>query len=295
MKPATALDDQTSAAEMRQGMTWVLLDMALVSAMTVMVKKGGVDFPAVQMVFFRSLVGLVAVLPLVLRHWRVIRQTRNVKRNVFRVTCNAVALSCNWGALTILPLATANAIGFLRPLIVMVMAIFLLSERVTGWRWAGAALGLMGVGVMLLPSLTGMGEAQDHLLGYAFAGGAILFGAMATIQTRALKGENTTVMMVFYTVGLTLFTAIPAFFVWQPVALHHLPHLLGIGIIAQVAQYCYLRGYQLAPASKLAPLGYLSLIFATVMGYVFFDEVPTVYTAGGAIVIIIGLIVARRA
>ncbi|WP_157115660.1 DMT family transporter [Ketogulonicigenium robustum] len=285
--------DDTPAADVRQGMLWVLLDMALVSSMTVLVKKGGADFPAVQMVFFRSLVGLVAVLPLVWRNWAAIRQTRNAKRNVLRVTCNAVALSSNWGALTILPLATANAIGFLRPLVVMVMAIFLLGERVTGWRWCGAALGLLGVGVMLLPRLTGFGE-EDLGLGYLFAGGAILFGAMATIQTRALKGENTTVMMVFYTLGLTLFTAIPAMLVWQPVSIGQLPLLLGIGIIAQVAQYCYLRGYQLAPATRLAPLGYLSLIFATIMGYTFFDEIPTLYTLGGALVIILGLVVARR-
>jgi S-adenosylmethionine uptake transporter len=101
-----------------------------------------------------------------------------------------------------------------------------------------------------------------------------------------LHYENTTVMMVFYTAGLTLITFIPALFVWQPVRSEDWPALLGIGLLAQIGQFCFLRAYQIASASLLAPFGYLSIVFATASGYVFFGEVPELRTLIGIIVII---------
>src|SRR5690606_34058083 len=118
---------------------------------------------------------------------------------------------------------------------------------------------------------------------------SVLFGSLATVQTRALKDEDTTVLMVFYTVGLSVFTAVPAAFVWQPVALADWPTLLAIGVLAQVGQYCYLRAYQSADANVLAPLGYLSIVFATAAGYFFFGEVPGWTTLFGAAIVVSAL------
>ena len=265
------------------GMIWLLCDMSLVTIMTVLVKIGGADYPAVQIVFIRSLVGLVSVLPLAWRHRQALRNTRQWGRHAFRVFCNTAALNANFAALTALPLALVNAIGFMRPLVVLALAGIMLGERSGPWRWVGAVIGFCGVLVMVAP-----GEVSWNA-GIFAALAAVLFGSLATVQTRALKGENTTVLMVFYTVGLTVFSAIPAALTWQPIDPSSLPLLLGIGVIAQIAQYCYLRAYQSTPANVLAPLSYLSIIFASLAGFLAFGEVPAWTTIAGIVIILAAL------
>ena len=270
------------------GMAWLMGDMVLVTVMTVLVKLGGADYPAVQMVFIRSLVGLVSVLPLAWRHRLALRQTRHWGRHAFRVFCNTAALNANFAALTALPLALANAIGFMRPLVVLALATFMLGERSGPWRWVGAGIGFAGVLLMVAP-----GEIAWNG-GILAALAAVAFGSLATVQTRALKGENTTMLMVFYTVGLTLFTAIPAAIAWQPVTPSAWPLLLGIGVLAQIGQYCYLRAYQASPANVLAPLGYLSIVLASIAGYLAFGEIPAWTTLAGIVIILFALILTAR-
>ncbi|SFD33038.1 DMT family transporter [Devosia psychrophila] len=199
--------------------------MFLVTVTTVLVKLGGATLTAVQMVFIRSLIGLVTVLPLAWRHRHALRQTRQWGRNSFRVLCSTLALSANFAALTALPLALVNAIGFMRPLVVLALATWLLGKRSGPWRWIGAAVGFAGVIVMVGPSQVAWN------LDLAAALAMVVFGSLATVQTRAPAGENTTVLMVFYTVGLTFFTAVPALFVWQPVASADWPLLLAICVL----------------------------------------------------------------
>lgn len=272
----------------RSGVAWLLSDMLLVTVMTVLVKLGGASYPAVQMVFIRSLIGLVSVLPLAWRHRHALRQTRQWGRHSFRVLCNTLALNANFAALTALPLALANAIGFMRPLVVLALATWLLGERSGVWRWVGAAIGFAGVLIMVSP-----GEVPWSI-GILAALASVLFGSLATVQTRALAGENTTVLMVFYTVGLTVFTALPALASWQPVAVADWPLLLAIGVLAQLGQYCFLRAYQSTPANVLAPIGYLSIVLASLAGYLAFGEIPAPTTIAGAAVIIGALVLTSR-
>ena len=268
----------------REGVLWVLADMVLVSGgMTALVKAQGMVYPAFQLVFIRSLIGLMFILPLIWRHRHHIRHTRHPWKNISRISCNAIALTSQFLAYTMLPLAVVNALSFSRPLITMAMAVAFLGETVSRLRWVGAALAFAGVLVMLAPG------GVEWNLGLLAVFCTVVFGSLAIIQTRALRDENTTVMMVFYTVGLAVITAVPAIFVWQPVKpLDWIP-LLGIGLLAQAGQYCFLRAYRLAEASVLAPIGYLSIVETTAAGYIFFGEVPDKRIVIGAVLILIAL------
>lgn len=268
----------------RAGIGWLLLDMTLVSGgMTALVKAQGVTYPAFQLVFIRAMIGLMFILPLIWRHRREMARVKYPWRNIFRICCNAIALTSNFIAITLLPLATVNAVGFSRPLVTMAMAVAFLGESVSRFRWAGACLAFVGVLVVIGPG------GAEFGVGVLVVLVSVVFGALAVIQTRALRQENTTVMMVFYTVGLAVITAVPAIFVWQPVKpLDWIP-LLGIGLLAQAGQYCFLRAYRLAEASVLAPIGYLSIVVTTAAGYIFFGEVPDKRIVIGAVLILIAL------
>ncbi|QOF74680.1 DMT family transporter (plasmid) [Aminobacter sp. SR38] len=268
----------------REGIVWVLADMLLVSGgMTALVKAQGLVYPAFQLVFIRAMIGLLFILPLIWRHRHHIRHTRHPWQNVSRISCNAIALTSQFMAYTLLPLAVVNALSFSRPLVTMAMAVAFLGETVSRLRWVGAAFAFAGVLVMLAPG------GVEWNLGLLAVFATIVFGSLAIIQTRMLRDENTTVMMVFYTVGLAVITAVPAIFVWQPVKTFDWVPLLGIGLLAQAGQYCFLRAYRLADASVLAPIGYLSIVITTAAGYVFFAEVPDQRIVIGAIVILAAL------
>ena len=268
----------------RAGIGWLLMDMSLVSGgMTALVKAQGVTYPAFQLVFIRAMIGLIFILPLIWRHRGEMARVKYPWRNLFRICCNAIALTSNFVAITLLPLATVNAVGFSRPLVTMAMAVVFLGEKVSRYRWVGACLAFVGVLVVIGP---GGAEINAGVLVVLVS---VVFGALAVIQTRALRQENTTVMMVFYTVGLAVITAVPAIWTWKPVMALDWVALLAIGLLAQMGQYCFLRAYRIADASVLAPVGYLSILFVIAVGYFLFGEVPEARVVLGIAIILVSL------
>lgn len=277
------------AADRSAGVVWLLADMTLVAIMAAIVKAQGATYPAVQLVFLRAVIGLLAIAPLVWRHRARVIGTRRPARHLFRVACNAAALTGNFAALAALPLALVTAIGFTRPLVTMALAVLLLGERVAAARWLYAAAGLVAVVAMVAP---GVAAAEAGLLA---AGASVLFGSLATVQTRALRTESPTTLMVFYTLGLGVLTAPFAAMAWVPVAGGDVVAIVCAGLLAQAGQYCFLRAYRAAPASVLAPIGYLSLVFAAATGFLVFGERPTWTMAAGAALIVVILHLDARA
>jgi drug/metabolite transporter (DMT)-like permease len=226
---APADDGRPRRAPDREAVAWLLTDMVLVAGgMTALVKAQGLAYPAIQLVFIRAMVGLLFILPLIWRARAHVLRPKHPWKNVSRVVCNAIALSSQFLAYTLMPLAVVNALLFGRPLLTMAMGVTMLGERVSRTRWIGAGVALAGVAIMLSPD---GGVAWNF--GLLAVAANVVFGSLAVIQTRAMHDENTIVMMVFYTVGLAAFTAIPAAFAWKPVATVDWIPLLGIGLLAQ--------------------------------------------------------------
>jgi drug/metabolite transporter (DMT)-like permease len=264
----------------RLGAAFILADMTLVVTMTAIVKLAGSAFPAVQLVFLRASVGLILVLPLVWKYRSEVFDTQRIRGHLGRVLCNALALSCNFAALIALPLSLVTAIAFTRPFVVMGLAAAMLGERASLARWLASLVCFGGVLIMTNPG----SMAWD--LGLAAAFGSVLFGSLAVIQVRRLKGEHTVLLMLFYTLGLTALTAVPAGFVWVQPKGSDIPALVAIGLLAQLAQFWFLRAHQLAEIRALAPLGYLSIVLSMLADYAVFDLSPTWSAILGASVIV---------
>lgn len=139
------------SASLRTGVGWLLMDTTLVTIMTSLVKAGSATYLAMQMVFVRALIGLVFIIPLIWRHRAALRSPQKPLRNISRIACNTIALSANFLALGLLPLAVVNAIGFSSPAVTMFLAVFPLGETVSRVRWVGAILAFGGVLFMLAP------------------------------------------------------------------------------------------------------------------------------------------------
>ncbi|KLK90117.1 multidrug transporter [Microvirga vignae] len=279
----------SSPVPMWRSAGWLLLDMALVSTMQAIVKAEGETYPAVQLVFLRSLVGFISVAPLVWRHRAKLTNLSNIRSHLTRVGFNSIALTLNFAAFASLPLAVVTAIGFTRPIVLLVMAAFMLGESVSRTRYVFTMLGFLGVMIMVQP------DAIPWNMGLVAAFGSVFFGSLAVVQTRRLAGENTVVLMLFYTVGLTVLTAGPAAIVWVPIPWAAAPNIILVGILAQLGQYCWLQAYQKQEAQLLAPIGYLSIIFSGFAGWLFFEEVPSLSLCFGAAIVVLTTVLATPA
>lgn len=283
--------DEAPARSESRGALWLLADMALVTTMSALVKAGGAAYPAVQIVFFRCLVGFLAIAPLIWRERAAFADIERPLVHLARILSSAVALTANFTALVLLPLAFVTSIQFTRPLVLLGLAALLLKERVGRWAWLAGWLGLAGVAIAVLPKLTG---ADASWLGVIAAATSVLFGTLAVIATRRLRDSAPIVLMAGYTLGLALVTGVPAWLLWQPVAPGDMLLFIAIGLLAQAGQYCFLRAHKAASAATLAPLGYLHIALAALTGFLVFSEVPTAYTIAGGAVIVFAAMLSRR-
>ena len=259
---------------------WLLCDMCLHISALAMVKALGADYPAVQLVFLRAVTGLAVLLPWILSTHQNFVDIKNWRLHIARVFCSAVALSCGYYAVSRVPLALFTTINYLRPAILMLLAVVVLGEKINQWRWMAVALGFIGVIVAVFPIEY---TASTGLLALFFA---VLAGSIATILLRQLKGHSEIVMMVFYTAGIAFIAAPLTLVQWVPMSIEDTSIIIIIGVLAQVAQYCFLRAHWLGEAGFLGPLGYTSLFMSAVAGYVFFDEIPTISLVIGALIVL---------
>jgi S-adenosylmethionine uptake transporter len=271
-----------------RGAAWLVADMSLNIWALSIVKAMGADYPAVQIVFLRVCVGLVVIAPWIWRDRAAFGRIALPGLHLLRVGLSAVTLVASFFAIARMPFALFTAINFTRPLLLMVLAALLLSERITPRRWRGAGIALCGALIAVAPGLWS-GDGSPVGWGLASLCLAVTTGTLAIILTRRLKGAAEVVMMTFYTCGIAVLMAPLAWAMWQPVDPGHWPLLLLVGVCAQAAQVCFLRAHWLGDAGILANVSYLSLVLSTAAGFFLFAEVP-----GWPLLLGAGLIVAAN-
>lgn len=244
------------------------------------VKALGLGYPATQIVFLRACVGMIILLPWAIYARHSFIGIEQWKLHAFRIGLSAMALTSSFFAISRLPFALVSTISFTRPILTMIMAVIFLNETVSRRRWFAAALAFCGVLIALKPG------SVAFTWGLPAMGLAALCGTSAIIVTRKLVKAPTIVMMVFYTAGLTILTMPFAIGNWVKLPPEHIVPLLAIGAFAQCGQFCFLYAHTRAEAGFLAVLGYFSFVLSTAVGYLYFNEVPSLELWIGATIII---------
>ncbi len=260
--------------------------------------------PLGQTVFFRS---AFAILPVVMIYaWRrelmsAVRTTRPLG-HLGRGAISVCGMFLNFAALARLPLVDATAISFAAPLITVAFAAWFLGERVRIFRWSAVAVGFAGVIVMLWPYLNlsqyaaGGTATQVATIGAICALAGAFTNAGSVIQTRRLTDTETTSSIVFYfslICALAGLATLPFGWIWPDG--WQLAALIGTGLVGGLAHILLTASYRFAPASMVAPFDYTTMVWAFILGYAMFGEVPTIYVyVGSAIVAGSGLFVIWR-
>jgi drug/metabolite transporter (DMT)-like permease len=227
------------------------------------------------------------------RHRAALWQTRRTGLVVLRGLCLALASISMLAALRVMPVAETVAIIYITPVLVMLAAGTVLGERVSLWGWIGAAFGFAGVLLVARP-----GSGLDPW-GVALT---LMNACLATgyhLLTRVLARTETTMALMFHTalVGAVVFVSLAVVLGSGP-----LPGgldsglMVALGAVATAGHLMFTSAYREAPASTLAPVNYLHIAFATVLGWLVFSQIPDVLGfAGMGAIAAAGLLAAWRA
>jgi drug/metabolite transporter (DMT)-like permease len=262
----------------------------LLAVMSALVRFLGEKYPVGQTMFFRSAFAILPVL--VIFAWRnelaaAVRTSRPLG-HVGRGLISVLGMFCSFSALARLPIVDATAISFAAPLITVGMAAILLKERVRIYRWSAVIVGFLGILVMLMPNfdpaLRVAGAASS--VGMAFAIVGAFCNAGSVVQTRRLTQTETTSSIVFYFSVVCAVAGLATFpFGWLKPNWLELLALITVGLCGGVAHILLTESYRWAPASLIAPFDYTAMVWAFLLGYFFFHELPGIFVFAGAIII----------
>ena len=279
-----------------------LISALLFAFMSALVRQLGDVAPVGQMVFFRS---AFAILPVVLVYairgelataMRTSRPLGQLGRGLLSVG----GMFTNFSALTRLPLADATAISFASPLITVALAAIILKERVRIYRWSAVLIGFGGVIVMLIPHLD---IGRYAVIGGAAAAAGSMFAVISAfcnagtvIQTRRLTQSETTSSIVFYfSLVCAIAGALTLTFAWHSPTPRELIALIALGVLGGFSHILLTESYRYGTASLVAPFDYTSMLWALLLGYWLFGELPdTLVYVGASIVAAAGLFVIWR-
>jgi drug/metabolite transporter (DMT)-like permease len=211
--------------------------------------------------------------------------------HAFRLVIACVAQIGTFYAVIHLLLADATAISFSRPLFTTIIAVFLLSE-IVGWRrWTATAMGFIGVIVMVRPDA---GSIDPTVL-IAVATAAAFAFANVLIRVMA-KTEPPNRILFYYHGGAMILFILPTWFVWITPVPGDWLLLFAIGVLTTVGMIGFVRGFSVGEASAVGPMEYTRLIYAALLGYYLFAEIPDIWSGVGAAIIVGStLYIARRA
>jgi drug/metabolite transporter (DMT)-like permease len=293
------MDDSRTARPLR-GIALKLGSVLVFIVMASIVKATAPEIPPGQVVFARSFFAIpVIVVWLVLRRelrtgWR----TANPLGHFWRGLVGTTAMGLGFAGLGLLPLPEATAIGYAAPLLTVIFAAMFLGEEVRVFRMACVALGMAGVLIVVSPRLSLAPEAigQAETLGAVLVLASAVFAALAQVFIRKLVAtEGTAAIVLWFSVSASVLALVtlPWGWVWPSPRMGLL--LVSAGLLGGVGQILLTAAYRQADASLVAPFDYASMLFALLIGYAVFDEVPTATMLGGAaLVILAGILIIWR-
>jgi len=269
----------------------MLIGIAGFAVMDATIKWLAADYPVVQVAALRSWFGLPLLCLFALRGGGLRRlRTKRPAVHVGRyLLVLGLTLSFFW-ALSQMKLVDAIAITFAAPIFITALSMPLLRESVGLHRWLAVGIGFVGVLVMLRP---GPGVFQWAALVVLVS---VVFYALLMITTRAFKNtENPAALVLYPQLGMSLTGILLAPFFWVT------PNLVDLGLFAlagtfgSVGVMCVTHAFRLGPAAVITPFEYSALIWATLLGYFLWGELPDAITLlGAAIVISSGLYIVYR-
>lgn len=273
-----------------RGIAFMLLGTALFTFNDALGKWMMASVAVGQLLFIRSVTGLAVLLPMVHKAgWREVFVVRQPGQHALRLVFIVAEVFCFYLAVRHLPLADVMAVYQATPLIVTVLAIPLLGE-IVGWR-RGLAVGVGFLGVLLVLQPEGGVFTAPALIALA---GSVTY-ALSMVATRKLRNANSLSLIVYHSIAVGGAGLLTLPWGWAEIDWLSTAYLALIGVVATAAHMCMNQSLKLAPAAVVVPFTYTSLLWAILLGWLFFSDLPTpLMLLGAAIIVASGWFVLHR-
>ena len=253
--------------------------------------KWSVDYPVGQVLFFRGFFGIIFYFFIIPRErLHNFYKTKRPGLHSLRCIAGLIAIIAIFIALRKLPLATVVSISFAAPIFTTIFSIFLLSEKVGIYRWLAVLVGFIGILIITEPGISNLN------IYYIFP---IIFCLGLSYVAITLRQLSTTepvwLISLFFSIAITFLSFLTLPFGWVMPSFNHFLILSLVGIFGGVSNLWLSQSYKYSEVSLVTPLKYLTLVFAIIFGYFIWDEIPTIKTLIGALLVIVStLIIFRR-
>lgn len=247
-------------------------------------------FPVGQVICLRQAAALLAMVPYIV--WvtggaslRVHAWGRQIARGAMFCVSSALMVI----GLSLLPLATVTAITFVGPIFVALLSASMLGERVNAVRWIAIVIGFAGVLIAVRPTSAAFEWALLIPLATAFA------SSMRDIMSRQLSRTDSSISILFVSTAIVMLAGLMTLpFGWAPVSWSAAGWFLVAGTLHAAANFLMIEAFRLGAAAMIAPFRYTSLLWALLIGFAVWGDVPDPWImAGGAVIILGGILMLR--
>ena len=256
------------------------------ATMTVLIKLAQQNTNVFTAAFLRFFFGLVILLPIFIKTKLKVFNTSYLKIHFLRVTINYPSMLLFFYAINFVSIEKANALTFVVPFIATILAVIFLKEKIYFYRLFALILGFIGMLIIIRP---GMVEVSFGV--YLILISSFLWAIMIIITKKLSRTDSSLTILSYQYLLMFVISLIVAIFNWQTPSIETIFYLFLAGFSGTIFHLTLYQAYKLADVSLIQPYTFLVLVFASILGYLVFDEIPDVYTWIGTIVIFTGIII----
>jgi drug/metabolite transporter (DMT)-like permease len=268
-----------------KGIAYLMLASFVFSLMALLIKLLGQRLHLTQILLVRQIGMFIMVAPAIMRNFPGSLRTSRPGLHLMRMFCALVAMLCGFTAVIHMPLADATAIFFAKSFFVTIFAVFILAESVGVYRWGAVLIGFVGVLIMLQP-----GTDNFSIYGLASLTGAAGAAGVMILLRLLSKSDSAVTIMTYGALGVGVVMILPGIYFWQQPTESEWRLLAAVAVVSYFGQKCNIFAYKHGEASLLASLDYVRLLWATLFGFLIFDQFPGPSTWFGAVIVVVAAI-----
>ena len=264
----------------------IILSVFFSAAMSVLIKLAQQDTNVFTAAFLRFFFGMLVLSPIFIKTKLSVFKTTHLKTHFLRVIINYPSMLLFFYAINFVSIEKANSLTFVVPFIATILAVIFLKEKIYFYRIFALILGFIGMLIVIRP---GMIEVSFGV--YMILISSFLWAIMIIITKRLSRDDSALTILSYQYFLMFIISFVVAIFNWQSPTIETIFYLFLAGFSGTIFHLTLYQAYKLADVSLVQPYSFLVLVFASIMGYFVFGEIPDIYTWIGTGVIFIGVVI----
>lgn len=269
-------------SQKNQGIMYIIMAAFFFACMSFFIRKAG-DLPTMQKGFFRNVVAMFAATVMLLRTEDKFKIKKgSIPSLLMRAICGTIGLICNYYAIDHMNISDANILNKLAPFFAIIMSALILNEYANRFEWSMVIVAFIGALFVVKPTL----DMKCIPAVVAAIGGLGAGTAYTFVRKLGKQGERGPVIVMFFSTFSCIITLPFVIFDYHPMTLMQLIYLLIAGSCAAAGQFTVTQAYTKAPAKDISVFDYSQVLFAAILGFLFLNQIPDIYSIIGYIIII---------